>query len=136
RPRGSWISTQFRWSPVDTLFPGGMPDLPTDEARVELARRWLGAFGPATVADLQWWAGWTAGQTRKALAQLNPVEVDLGSAHGVLLAEDAGLVAAPEPWAALLPALDPTPMGWLHRGWYLGEHGRTLFDRTGNIGPT
>ncbi len=27
-------------------------------------------------------------------------------------------------------------MGWKERGWFLGEHGPALFDRTGNIGPT
>jgi hypothetical protein len=54
----------------------------------------------------------------------------------VVLAEDLEPVAAPEPWAALLPALDPTPMGWSERGWFLGEHGPLLFDRSGNIGPT
>jgi hypothetical protein len=37
---------------------------------------------------------------------------------------------------ALLPALDPTPMGWSRRAWYLGEHGPVLFDSTGNVGPT
>ncbi len=42
----------------------------------------------------------------------------------------------PEPWAALLPALDPTVMGWKERGWYLGEHGPALFDTAGNAGPT
>jgi hypothetical protein len=40
------------------------------------------------------------------------------------------------PWVALLPALDPTVMGWSGRDWYLGEHGPTLFDRNGNAGPT
>ena len=44
--------------------------------------------------------------------------------------------AAPAQVAALLPALDPTPMGWQARDWYLGPHGAALFDRTGNIGPT
>ena len=43
---------------------------------------------------------------------------------------------APEPWAALLPALDPTPMGWQSREWFLGEHGPKLFDRAANIGPS
>jgi hypothetical protein len=37
---------------------------------------------------------------------------------------------------ALLPALDPTAMGWAGRAWYLGEHGPALFDRSGNVGPT
>ena len=43
---------------------------------------------------------------------------------------------AGEPWAALLPALDPTPMGWSERGWFLGDHAPALFDRSGNVGPT
>ena len=46
-------------------------------------------------------------------------------------------VRSPEPWVALLPALDPTTMGWKERRWYLGDHGeRTSFDRNGNAGPT
>jgi hypothetical protein len=35
-----------------------------------------------------------------------------------------------------LPAVDPTPMGYAQRDWYLGVHGPKLFDRSGNIGPT
>jgi hypothetical protein len=41
-----------------------------------------------------------------------------------------------DPWVALLPALDPTTMGWLERGWYLGPHRGQLFDSSGNAGPT
>ena len=53
-----------------------------------------------------------------------------------MLAADAEPVAAPAPWVALLPALDPAPMGWQERAWYLGEHRASCFDRSGNIGPT
>ncbi|MET1133310.1 MAG: crosslink repair DNA glycosylase YcaQ family protein, partial [Aeromicrobium sp.] len=42
----------------------------------------------------------------------------------------------PGPWVALLPALDPTTMGWKHRDWYLGPHAEQVFDATGNAGPT
>ena len=42
----------------------------------------------------------------------------------------------PEPWVGLLPALDPTVMGWFERDWYLGPHRAALFDRNGNAGPT
>ncbi|TQM78001.1 winged helix DNA-binding protein [Saccharothrix saharensis] len=46
-------------------------------------------------------------------------------------------VPDPEPWAALLPALDPTPMGWQARDWYLpARHRPRLFDTAGNVGPT
>ncbi len=136
RPRGSWISSQYRWSPLRSWLPGGLADRPTEAAQVELARRWLARFGPATVEDLKWWTGWSLGQTRKALAQLAVVEVDLDGEPGVVLPDDLDPVPTPEPWVALLPALDPTAMGWASRGWYLGPHAPTLFDRTGNIGPT
>jgi winged helix DNA-binding protein len=131
RPRGGWTSSQYEWAPADPW-----PATPAADAQAELARRWLLAFGPAPVADLQWWAGWTAGQTRAALAKLGTAEVDLGGITGVVLAGDQEPEPAVEPWAALLPALDPTPMGWRDRGWFLGEHAPALFDRSGNIGPT
>jgi hypothetical protein len=136
RPVGSWISSQWRWSPAETWVPGGMPEMPLATARTELARLWLSAFGPATLADLRWWTGWTLGQVRQALSPLKPVEVDLGGETGLLLPDDLEPVAPPEPWVALLPALDPTSMGWTQRSWYLGPHAPALFDRSGNAGPT
>ncbi|MEW1735532.1 winged helix DNA-binding domain-containing protein [Nocardia beijingensis] len=136
RPNGSWTSSQYTWAPIESWLPGGVPALPAAEARAELVRRWLRAFGPAPVSDLKWWTGWTLGEVRAALGALELVEVDLDGVTGVLLADDAEPVAAPEPWAALLPALDPTPMGWQAREWFLGPHAPSLFDRNGNIGPT
>jgi hypothetical protein len=136
RPRGSWVSSQYRWAPLDDWLPGGRPDPPREAAQAELARRWLARFGPGTLADLRWWTGWTAAHARAALAAVGAVEVDLGGAAGLVLPDDAGPVGAPEPWAALLPALDPTPMGWTERGWFLGPHATALFDRSGNVGPT
>ena len=53
-----------------------------------------------------------------------------------MLAGDAEADDAPKPWAALLPALDPTVMGWPDRSWFLGAHAAALFDRSGNAGPT
>ncbi|MEC3976676.1 winged helix DNA-binding domain-containing protein [Amycolatopsis sp. H20-H5] len=136
RPRGSWISSQYHWAPLEGWLPGGLKAWEPGAARVELARRWLSAYGPAPVADLRWWTGWTAGQVKKALAALGPVEVDLDGVPGVVLPEDVEPAGRPEPWVALLPGLDPTPMGWSERGWFLGEHRDALFDRSGNIGPT
>ncbi|WP_030144893.1 winged helix DNA-binding domain-containing protein [Spirillospora albida] len=136
RPDGSWASSRYRWAPVEAWLPGGVPDVPPAQARTELVRRWLRAFGPAPVSDLKWWTGWTAGDVAKALAPLDVADVDLDGAAGIVLADDLEPVAAPEPWAALLPALDPTPMGWQNRDWFLGDHRAALFDRSGNIGPT
>ncbi|MFJ7216652.1 winged helix DNA-binding domain-containing protein [Amycolatopsis sp. NPDC098790] len=135
RPRGSWLSSQYVWHPLDVWVPG-LRSWDAEEARAELARRWLRAYGPAPVADLRWWTGWTAGQTKKALAAVSPVEVDLDGVPGVALADDLSPVPPPSPWVAFLPALDPTPMGWQERDWFLGPHRPALFDRSGNVGPT
>jgi len=136
RPRGGWTSSQYRWSPMSSWLPDGLPTPAADEARMALARHWLQAFGPATVADLKWWSGLTLGQVRKALAALDVEEVDLDGEAGIVLAGDVAPASRDEPWVALLPALDPTTMGWKERRWYLGDHGASLFDTNGNAGPT
>ncbi|WP_199433135.1 winged helix DNA-binding domain-containing protein [Qaidamihabitans albus] len=135
RPRGSWLSTRYEWSATRDWLGGELAEWSPEAARAELARCWLRAFGPAPVSDLRWWSGWTGGQVKKALADVGPAEVDLDGEPGVVLPDDLEPVAAPRPWVALLPALDPTPMGWAGRDWFLGEHRAALFDRTGNIGP-
>jgi hypothetical protein len=136
KPRGSWISTQYRWHLPEAWLGAPVEDVPVDVARVELARRWLASFGPGTADDLKWWTGWTMGETRKALAGLSTVEVALDGGTGFMLAGDDAPMKAPKSWVALLPGLDPTPMGWKERAWYLGPHAPALFDRSGNIGPT
>ena len=71
------------------------------------------------------------------MSSLDLTEVDLGGTPGLTADRRRGRRHAPaEPWAALLPALDPTAMGWRERAWYVGEHTAALFDRSGNIGPT
>ncbi|WP_433663556.1 winged helix DNA-binding domain-containing protein [Nocardia sp. CA-128927] len=136
RPNGSWTSSQYTWEPIESWLPDGVPAMPAEQARAELLRQWLRAFGPAPITDLKWWTGWGVGEVRKALTDLDVVEVDLDGTTGLLLADDVEPVAAPEPWTALLPALDPTPMGWQSRDWYLGPHAPALFDTNGNVGPT
>lgn len=136
RPRGSWISTQHRWAHITAWLPDGLGRLPAPEARAELVTRWLRAYGPATVADVKWWTGWTLGATRTALAAAGAIEVDLDGVDGVALPDDLETSRPPRPWVALLPALDATVMGWQQRQWFLGEHGPRLFDRSGNAGPT
>jgi Winged helix DNA-binding domain len=135
RPRGSWVSGQYRWSVVDAWLPGGMAGWSLADAQTELVRRWLAGFGPATIADVKWWTGLPMGQVRRAVAAAGAVEVDLDGTPGLVLADDLDPVPAPEPWAALLPALDPTTMGWAGRDFYLGPHRPVLFDRNGNAGP-
>jgi hypothetical protein len=136
RPIGSWLSQQYRWTLAEQWLPG--PTTPVSEpgARAELARQWLAAYGPAPLTDLRWWTGWTMTQVRQAAADLGAIEVDLGTVTGAALPDDLAATGDPGPWVALLPALDPTVMGWSDRSWFLGPHGPALFDGTGNAGPT
>jgi hypothetical protein len=136
RPRGTWISSQYRWAPMTRWLGRPLPELPVEEAQAELVRRWLARFGPGTEADIRWWTGWTARAVRAALAAVAAVEVDLDGLTGYVLADDLEPTPAPEPWVALLPSLDPTTMGWKERGWYLGDYKDVLFDTAGNAGPT
>jgi hypothetical protein len=133
---GGWTSNRNEWWPVASWIPGGFGDLDPAAARIDLARRWLQAFGPAQTTDLAWWTGWTLGQVRTALKSIATAEVDLAGLPGIVLADDLDPTPEPSPTAALLPALDPTPMGWVEREWFLGVHRARLFDPTGNIGPT
>jgi Winged helix DNA-binding domain len=137
RPRGSWTSGQVRWATTERWLGGPIADVPVDEARAELARRWLAAFGPGTLEDLRWWAGWTVAATRTALSAVGAEEVALDDGgKAFVLPGDDEPTSKPEPWVALLPSLDPTTMGWKRRDWYLGPHGSDLFDRNGNAGPS
>ncbi|MER5482473.1 winged helix DNA-binding domain-containing protein [Streptomyces sp. NPDC002812] len=133
RPRGSWTSSQYRWVHTEPW-----PAVPPAEARAELARRWLWSYGPATEADLKWWTGWTLTDARKALAAVGPDTVRLDDGTTALVSPgDTGPEPEQEPWAALLPALDPSAMGWADRGFHLDPaHRPALFDYAGNIGPT
>ncbi|MFD0354386.1 winged helix DNA-binding domain-containing protein [Streptomyces sp. NPDC127110] len=133
RPRGTWTSSQFRW-----VHTQPWSAVPAAEARAELARRWLHAYGPATEADLKWWTGWSLTDVRKALAAVGPEQVRLdGGGTALVCPGDTGPEPAPEPWAALLPGLDPSAMGWADRGFHLDPaHRPALFDYAGNIGPT
>ncbi len=136
RPRGAWTSRHHTWAPAASVWPDGMPDLDPAEARATLVRRWLEVFGPASVDDVKWWTGWPLGLVRKAIEPLATVAVDLDGRPGIVLADDVEPVTVPRPVATLLPALDPTPMGWQQRDWFLGPHRERLFDSYGNIGPT
>jgi hypothetical protein len=88
------------------------------------------------MSDLTWWTGLGVTDVKAALTALGVVAVDLDGRPGMVLPHDLEVEPAADPWVALLPSLDPTPMGWKAREWYLGEHGPRVFDRSGNIGPT
>lgn len=136
RPAGTWASSQFRWAAMASWLPD-LPLAPAPaEARAHVARHWLARFGPAPPADLQWWTGWTKTDTTRAIADIAATEVTTEAGPAVILADDLDSTPETGPWVALLPALDPTTMGWKQRDWYLGPLAGQVFDAVGNAGPT
>lgn len=138
RPGGTWVNGQYAWARMQDWAPSLHAAIcvdppPTRSAQTELATRWLERFGPGTERDLSWWAGWTLGDTRAALAAsaAEPVTTSAGQAWML-----PGPEGDDEPWVALLPSLDPSVMGWKERGFYLAPGGEGAWDRNGNAGPT
>ena len=136
RPRGTWISSQYRWATAAAWLGEEQEPVATADARAELVRRWLAANGPGTEEDIRWWTGLGARPVRAALAAAGAVEARLHGRTGYVLPGDEEHAEPPEPAAALLPSLDPTVMAWKDRAWFLGAHASALFDRNGNAGPT
>ncbi len=134
---GGWHVSRPLWGAMDDWLGGPLERPGTAAGTAELVAAWLRAFGPGTTTDLKWWLGGTVAAVKRALADLQAVEVALdGGATGWVLPDDLAPTEAPEASAALLPCLDPTTMGWFERDWYLGPHREQLFDRNGNAGPT
>lgn len=135
---GHWRLSKPSWTLTeDWLGEQIGPEFSAD-GYAEIVRRWLWSFGPGTLEDVQWWLGATKGATRAALEAVGAVEVTLERDRtGWVLPEDLEPVADVEPWATLLPTLDPTTMGWKGRDHYLEPaHRPLLFDTNGNGGTT
>ena len=117
---GGWTTSRPRWTSMRSWL--GAPLVPPTEAEgtAALVEQWLRAFGPGTVTDLKWWLGSTVKAVQRALADIDAVEVHVDGQAAYLLGDDTDYIEPVSPWAALLPPLDPTTMGWFERAWYLG----------------
>jgi hypothetical protein len=120
---GHWRTSRPTWTLMADWLGERITPLPAEEGYTALVRRWLGS---------------TKRLAGAALAAVGAVEVGLdGGRTGWVLADDVESVAPVEPWAALLPTLDPTTMGWKEREFYLDPaRVRYLFDSNGNGGAT
>ena len=138
RNEGHWRVSRPAWTLMDGWLGERPERLTAHDGYAELVRCWLRSFGPGTETDIVWWLGATKTAVRRALADVGAVEVSLDDgATGWVLADDLEPVEPTGPWAALLPVLDPTTMGWKQRDFYLDpEDTPYLFDTNGNAGST
>lgn len=132
-----WHQTRNTWTAMRSWLGEDLAPLSAQEGHAVLVERWLRTYGPGTETDLVWWLGSTKTAVRAALSAIGAVPVDLDDcALGYLMPDDLDEPEPLPPRAFLLPALDPTTMGYKERGFYLGGHAPQIFDSTGNGGQT
>jgi len=134
---GTWRAWRPAWAPSARVLPG-VEATTTATGYARICRAWLERFGPGTEDDLVWWLGSTKRDARAALRDAGAVAVTLDAgAVGYVAPGDEDPVGPAAPWVALLPALDPSTMGWRHRGHHLDPGDAAyVFDTAGNGGPT
>ena len=113
---------------------GGWRDIDPDEALIEVARRYLRAYGPATKSDFtRWWGTWRGVGSRAwagLAGELAPVSVDGQRAD--MLAADVDRIqsAASQGSVRLLPSFDPYLMGHSRRDHLVATEHRARVSRT------
>lgn len=99
---------------------GDFPELDTAEARLEILRRYLSVYGPATPGDFASWWGATRADARKLFqalsAEVIPVSVDGWDARVLHPDVDALQAAQPSMAVRLLPSFDPYTLGLRRNG--------------------
>ena len=111
-----------------------------DKARAELLRRYLRAYGPATLSDFGHWAGMPAGQLRPLREALGDklTEISLEGRPCLLLREDLPKLADPaaEGSVRLLPHFDPYLLAHREKDHLLAsQHYKRVFRNQGWISP-
>ncbi len=117
---------------------------PLDEANIELTRRYLAAYGPATAQDVAYWRGTSVGNVRRWLAALGEELIEVESEGQTRLALWADvdvlnqLPPAPEGWPMrLLYRFDPLLLGLKDKSWLVeSEHYNRVWRPAGHIEGT
>ena len=105
---------------------------------VQLANRYLGNYGPATVEDFATWSGAYMKEARDAFDALPLFEIDVGgSTLWMLVEQEPFLRWAFEPSIHLIPAYDPLLLGYQSRDWMVrAEHAHQIHPGGGVLRPT
>jgi hypothetical protein len=141
--KGSWRSSIYnyelldRWQPE---IPGGETD--ALKARSKLIEWYLRSYGPATTADIAWWAGLSQAQVKKAISgidcHLSLIHFQCIRADAFILNEDLESLREwrppDRPQVNLLPGFDPYVMAYADRGRFISpDHYSKVFKRVSGI---
>jgi hypothetical protein len=108
---GSGEGNEVRYVRSDQWIKPKLLKVPEEQARAQLLRWYLRAYGPATLRDFAHWAGMPASEVRplRSLLAADLEEIKIGNTVCLLLREDLGaLTAGVETHSVrLLPHFDP-----------------------------
>ncbi len=146
KPATGWKSSIHTYYPFHEYFPGiDLNEVDEMEAKRLMVKHYVASFGPVTVTDASWWAGFTKTEIKHILKDLrgDMISLKISGLEGeyVLLASDKKRMestSVPEkPLINFMPLLDPYLMGYKERMRYLIPELHTkVFDRSGNATST
>lgn len=115
--------------------------LEPNQVQIELARRYLEAYGPATPYDLASWSGLPVSQARSAFQSIpdDPFEVKIGKTPAWILPQNAGWLDHPlaDPVVRLLPGYDAYLLGYQNRDFMVpANYASRIHPGGGLIKPT
>lgn len=136
-----WKGNEFSYIPMKLWIPDLplRPDTP-ESARTETIRKYLRAYGPATIEDISWWTGLPTAQCQRSIGNLKREAVRFhieGYKEDMLgLKETVEHIRNPLPTKSdiqFLPPWDPYTLGWRCRKRVADkEHLPYIYDNRGN----
>lgn len=124
---------QFTFALLDEWAPADRA-LGREEALAELAGRYFGSRGPATLRDFVWWSGLTTADARAGLEAASPrLSREVFEGETYWLPASAPAARGDAPAAYLLPAFDEYTVAYRDRGAVLDSSRASLVNAGGGI---
>jgi len=111
---GPTVATQTTFVLTEQWLGASVTPLPLAEAEAELARKFIQAYGPATVRDFAYWAGLYAPDARRMWDRIASELRPVGDALFVHASVRGKAALPPSPHVRLLPNFDAFLLG--HKG--------------------
>lgn len=138
---GPNLGTRVQFTRPDTWLAAAPQSLDSEAAGAEVTRRFLTAYGPATIHDLARWYGGGVVSARRWIQALGDQvsTVDLGGAEAFMLTADLRKLRQfdPQPSVSLLPAFDQYVITASHHARHLmpGDFRGRIYRPQGWISP-
>jgi hypothetical protein len=141
--QGSWRSSIYNYELLDRWQPA-IPEGETEalKSRSKLIEWYLGAYGPAALADIAWWIGLSQAQVKKAIAgidrPLSYVRFDAIGDDAFIFEDELATLEnyrpGKRPQVNVLPGFDPYVMAYANRSRYISaDHYGRIFKRVSGI---